>query len=66
MRAFAIKRVGKSIWQNMNFDREITFSNGDFIYAGLLFFRRKDAQKYLDTFEHKESYEIIGVTIDKS
>jgi hypothetical protein len=66
MRAFAIKHKGKSIWQNMMFDREISFSDGDKVFAGLLFFRKKYAKKYLETFQYKEFYEIIGVTIDKS
>lgn len=66
MRAFTIKRRGKTIWQNMMFDRELTFSDEDKIYVGLLFYRKKDAKKYLDTFQYKEYYEVIGVTIDKS
>lgn len=66
MRAFTIKRKGKTIWQNMMFDRVLTFSDEDKIYVGLLFFRKKDAKKYLDTFQYKEYYEVIGVTIDKS
>jgi len=66
MRAFIIKHRGKSRWQNMVFDREITFSDKDKIYAGLLFFRKKDAQKYLETYQYKEYYEVIGVTIDDS
>lgn len=66
MRAFIIKHKGKSIWQNMLFDREITFSDKDKVFAGLLFFRKKDAKKYLETFEYKQFYEIVGVTIDKS
>lgn len=66
MRAFIIKRRGKTIWQNMILDRVLTFSDEDKIYVGLLFFRKKDAKKYLDTFQYKEYYEVIGVTIDKS
>lgn len=66
MRAFTIKRRGKTIWQNMMFDRVLTFSDEDKIYVGLLFYRKKDAKKYLDTFQYKEYYEVIGVTIDKS
>jgi len=66
MRAYTIKHQGKTIWQNMQFDREISFSDGDKIFAGLLFFRKKDAKKYLETFEYKQFYEVVGVTIDKS
>ena len=50
----------------MVFDRELTFSDGDKIYAGLVFFRKKDAEKYLQTFDYKEYYEVIGATVDKS
>ena len=66
MRAFTLKRKGKSIWQNIMFDRELTFTDGDKVFAGLLFFRKKDAKKYLQTFEYNENFEIIGVTIDNS
>jgi len=66
MRAYTLKHKGKSILQNMMFDRELTFSAGEKVFAGLLFFRKKDAKKYLETFQYKEHYEIIGVTIDKS
>lgn len=66
MRAFAIKHKGKSILQNMTFDREITFSDGHKVYTSLLFMRKKDAKKYLDTFQWKDFYEVIGVTIDRS
>ena len=66
MRAFTLKRKGKSTWQNLMLDRELTFSDGDKVFAGLLFFRKKDAKKYLETFPFNEFYEVIGVTIDKS
>ena len=66
MRAYTIKHKGKTIWQNMVFDREITFSDNSGIYAGLIFLRKKDAKKYLGTYEYKEFYEVIGLTVDKS
>lgn len=44
MRLFAIKHKGKTILQNLLLDRELTFLDGKF-YAGLLFFRKKDAEK---------------------
>jgi len=49
----------------LSIDRELTFSDGDKIYAGMLFFRKKDAKKYLDTFEYKQYFEIIGMNIDE-
>jgi hypothetical protein len=66
MRIFVIKHKGSSNWQNMAADREITFSDNKSIYAGLFFLRKKDAQKYLNTLEYKEFYEIIGATVDNS
>ena len=66
MRVFAIKRTGKSICKNMTFDREITFQDEDKCLVGLLFFRKKDAKKYLDNFQYKVFYEVIGLTVDKS
>jgi len=66
MRAFIIKHTGKTIWQNMMLDREIKFTDESKVFAGLIFFRKKDAQKYLNTFEYKQYYEIIGLTVDKS
>lgn len=66
MRAYALKRRGKSIWQNMILDNTITFSNKDAIYCGLLFLRKKDAKKYLDSLEVGNYYEVIGMTVDKS
>ena len=66
MRAFIIKFKGKTIWQNMLIEHKLTFNDGYEIYAGTLFFRKKDAKKYLNTFEYKEFYEVVGATIDKS
>ena len=66
MRAYSIKHKGKSNWQNMMFDRELAFPDEPIVYAGLLFFRKKDAVKYKDTFQYKEFYEVIGVTVDNS
>ena len=66
MRAFTIKHKGKTIWQNMLRDYKFTFNDGDEIYVGTLFFRKKDANKYLETLSNKHLYEVVGVTIDKS
>ena len=46
-------------------DYKFTFNDGDEIYVGTLFFRKKDAKKYLETL-NKELYEVVGATIDKS
>lgn len=61
-----IKHKGATIWQNMFFDREFTFAENNKIHSGILFFRKKDAELYLKTFEYKEFYEVVGATVDKS
>jgi len=66
MRAYIIKFNGKTILRNMLTEHKLTFNDGYEIYAGTLFFRKTDAKKYLNTFEYKEFYEVVGVTIDKS
>lgn len=66
MRVFLIKNKGATIWQNMYFDKEITFSDGNKINAGKLFFRKKDAEAYLKSLEYNEFYEVVGATVDKS
>ena len=66
MRVYLIKHKGATIWQNMFFDREFTFSDNKKINSGILFFRKKDAEAYLKTLEYKEFYEVVGATVDKS
>lgn len=63
MRAYTIKRKGKTIWQNMLLSKEIEFLSGEKIYAQLMFIRKKDAKKYLETFEHKRFLEVIGMKV---
>lgn len=65
MRAYTIKHKGKTILQNMIFNRELVFSDRDEVYAGLLFFRKKDAKKYLASMPYPEYLEVVGMTIDK-
>jgi hypothetical protein len=66
MRIFLIKHKGATIWHNMYFDREMTFSNGNKINTGLLFFRKKDAEAFLQTLSYKDLYEVVGASVDKS
>ena len=66
MRIYLIKHTGATIWQNMYFDREFTFTDNNKIHSGILFFRKKDAEAYLKTLEYKEFYEVVGATVDKS
>lgn len=66
MRAYIIKHKGANNWYNMSLDRDIEFTDGTTIYAGYVFFRRKDALKYLKTLPYPEHKEVVGVTLDKS
>ena len=66
MRIYLIKHTGATIWKNMFFYREITFSDNNKIHLGILFFRKKDAEAYLKKLEYKEFYEVVGATVDKS
>lgn len=65
MRVYTTVRKGARTWQNLGLEREITFNDNTTIYASYLFFRRKDALKYLEASPHKEYYEVVGMTIDK-
>ena len=48
MRIYTIKRKGANVWYNLCLDRELVFSNVEKIHAGLVLFRKKDAEKYLN------------------
>ena len=66
MRAYIIKFKGKTILRNIFTNLKLKVNDDDEIYAGILFFRKKDANKYLETLSNKHFYEVVGVTIDKS
>lgn len=66
MRVFLIKRKGATYWANMYFHSKITFSDGNKISTGILFFRKKDAQAYLKSLEYNEFYEVVGATVDNA
>lgn len=66
MRIYFVKHKGANTWQNINLDREIVFSDLTKIYAGLMFFRKKDAKKYLASKSYSEFYEVVGATVDIS
>ena len=65
MRAFCIKYKGATIPINIVWEETMKIGINAF-EIGYLFFRKKDAKKYLNTFKHKELFEVIGLTIDKS
>jgi len=65
MRVYLIRRKGAAnTWYNILTSREITFSDGNKIYTGLLFLRKKDAKAYLKTLLYPELYEVVGATVD--
>lgn len=66
MRVFLIKRKGATYWANMLFDSKITFSDGNIISTGMLFFRKKDAKAYLKSVQYNEFYEVVGATVDNA
>lgn len=62
MRAYTIKHKGATILQNITME----FLQEHELYVGMIFFRKKDAMQYINTFEYKQFFEVIGLTIDKS
>ncbi len=66
MRAYIIKFKGKTIPINIFTNLKLKVNEDDEIYAGILFIRKKDAKKYLETLSNKHFYEVVGVTIDSS
>jgi len=64
MRIFVIKRKGATVWYNFC-DTTMELSDGNQINCGIFFLRKKDAQAYLDTWENKEYFEVVGATIDE-
>jgi len=66
MRVFLVKRKGATYLGNMYFDSNITFSDGNKITTGILFFRKKDAQAYLKSIGYNEFYEVVGATVDNT
>lgn len=65
MGVYLIKHTGASIERNMYFDRSFEFNDGGKIYVSIVFFRKKDAEKYLKTLEHNEFFLVVGATMDK-
>lgn len=48
------------------YDFSLTFTDRSKIYVDYIFYRKKDAKKYLDIVSYKKYFEVTGVTIDKS
>lgn len=64
MRIYIVKRKGVNRWYNIFLNKEMIFEDGDIVHAGLLFIRKMDANKYLQTLNFKEFYEVVGATLD--
>ncbi len=59
MKIWLIKHKGADYWVKYMPDYNITINNTE-INAQLCFYRKKDAQAYLDTKSYKEFYEVVG------
>jgi hypothetical protein len=66
MRLFIIKHKGANGFQNFVTEKQLTFNDEVKILVGYVFFRKKDAEKYLKTFKYSEFFEVVGCTVDKS
>ena len=63
MKIFFIKRKGKLTAGNMSYARLLVFADQSQVYCDLMFYRKKDAKKYLSSFKHSLYFEIYGVEI---
>jgi hypothetical protein len=66
MKIYTIKNKGANIWQNFVTEKQLTFKDEVKILVGYVFFRKKDAEKYLKTFKYSELFEVIGCTVDQT
>lgn len=65
MRAYTIKCKGAAIWQNALMGVSMEFPDGPKIYADYLFYRKKDAIRYLESIKGNSSLEVVGLTMDE-
>lgn len=65
MKLYIVKRKGANWWGNLLLYNTIEFSDGSYIYYEKCFHRKKDAKKYLDTFDYKEFFEIETLEFKK-
>ena len=64
MRIYVIKRKGAIIWYNYC-GGTIQLPDGKVLNCDRFFIRKKDAKAYLDTWEDKQFFEVVGATIDE-
>lgn len=65
MKAYTIKSSGATITRNILWEVRQDLKEDAWFHTGVIFFRKKDAQKYLDTLKYKELYQIVALNIDK-
>jgi uncharacterized lipoprotein YehR (DUF1307 family) len=65
MKAYTTKHQGKTYRGNMTLKQKLIFLDGTVVYSDFLFYKKKDAKKYLATLDNKY-IEVVGVTVDKS
>ncbi len=59
MHFWILKHKGADYWGNYMHSYEITFNDNEKVWADLIFYRRKDAQKYLKSKEYGQYYEVM-------
>jgi len=65
MKAYTIKSSGATITRNILWVVRHDLKGDDWYHTGIIFFKKKDAKKYLETLKYKEFYEIVALNIDK-
>jgi len=65
MKAYTIKSSGATIVRNILWEIRHDFKDDDWFHTGIMFFRKKDAKRYLETLKYKELYQIVALNIDK-
>ena len=65
MKAYTIKSSGATIASNILWEVRQDLKEDSWFHTGIIFFRKKDAKKHLETFKYKELYEVVALHIDK-
>jgi len=64
LRLYTIKRKGATQKDNLVPEDVITFFDDEKVYVGYWFFHKKDAERYLKSFNYPELFEVVGMTVD--
>jgi len=62
MKAYTIKSSGATIASNILWEVRHVKSD-DWFHTGIIFFRKKDAKRYLETLKYKKLYQIVALNI---